>query len=169
MLPLTALVAGGALDLARFNQLATRADRVAISLADLASRAEAIRDRPTLDADTRNGDTAVFFELARQLASPESLDDGGGVVIASLTASQSGNTVNWRRESSASAAGSDDRLRAIPDLPEDMDFIVVEAVLPFDAVVLGADGVLGVVSVPDRIRRMALFRPRTGRLTELAP
>ena len=166
MLPLIAITAGAGYDVARYMQVAARADRVAIGLADMVARAESVRDRTVLDDQSQSNDLAVFFDLAGQLAAPERLAGGGGVAIHAVTGGQT-LTVHWTRAQGVDA--STQRLAAIGALPADVTFIVVEAALPFTAAVIGNRALLDVVGVAPIVRRYAAFRPRVSNLTELEP
>jgi len=167
MLPMIAITAGAGYDIARYMQIAARADRVAIGLADMVARAESVRDRTVLDDLSQSNDLAVFFDLAAQLAAPERLAaGGGGVAIHAVTGGQT-LTVHWSRAEGIDASSR--RLAAIGALPADVSFIVVEAALPFTAAVIGNRALLDIVGVDPLVRRYAAFRPRVSSLTELEP
>lgn len=166
MLPMIALTAGAGYDIARYLQLSARADRVAIGLADMVARAESVRDRTALDAGSQSNDLGVFFDLAKRLAAPETFDNGGGVAVHVVTGGDD-LTVHWSRADGIDA--STERLGAITGLPADVDFVVVEAALPFTAAVIGNPTLLDIVGVDPMVRRFAAFRPRVSNLADLEP
>ena len=169
MLPLIALTAGAGFDIARYLQVTARADRVAIGLADMVARADVVRDRAALDDDSQSNDLGVFFDLAQRLAAPETLSERGGVVIHTVTGGAGGLTVHWSRADGAGADTSPARLSALPELPAGVELVVVEAILPFDAAVLGNPTLLNAVGVDTLVRRFAVFRPRVSTLSVLEP
>jgi hypothetical protein len=169
VIPMIAVSMGAGLDVARYMQVAARADHVALTLADMVSRADTIRDRATLDEQTLATDLGVYFALAEELAAPEPLAETGGVIIGSVTSAASGPRINWSRVHGGGLGGAALRGDALPPLPAGVTFIVVEAALPFDPVVVGAGGLLPMVGVEPMVRRIAVFRPRTGVLTALEP
>lgn len=169
LMPLMAISIVCSVDVARYLQLGARADRMASSVADLVSRADVIRDRTVMDASTRSTDLGVYFELAREMALPELLGAGGGVVISSVTGTAGAPSVNWMRSWGSGATASAARLQALPPLPEGMSFVVAEVILPFDPLILDREDLLGKVGFASTIYRRAVYRPRTAALTTLAP
>lgn len=169
LLPLLALTMVASIDVARYLQMAARADRVAGALADMVSRADTIRDRPAFDAQSQSTDTGVYFELARQLAAPEDLAGAGGVVIRSLTGQAGGPRINWSRGQGPAADLSPGGVAVLTTLPAGMNFVVAEIFLPFRPIILDRRALLGEVGFDRVIYRRAVYRPRAGALTTLAP
>lgn len=153
-------------DAARAVQMTARAERIAAVLADVASRSEGIRDRAAFDAETLPEDTGMLFELAREMAGAEGLQ-GGGVVVASISGGAGAAQVNWMRGSTPDLASAE-RLTAFDGLPQGVEVIVVEAVLPFNPAMLDP-AQLGVgARVAGGVYGRAAFRPRSGTLVTLA-
>lgn len=169
LMPLIAIAFVCSLDVARYLELGARADRIAGGVADLVSRADVIRDRTVMDAGTRSTDLGVYFALSREMALPEDLGAGGGVVISSVTGTAGAPAVNWMRSWGSGAAASAARLQALPPLPEGMSFVVAEIMLPFDPLILDRDDLVGNIGFARVIYRRAIYRPRTAALTTLAP
>lgn len=169
ILPLVALTVVCTVDVARYMQLSARADRIAAGVADLVSRADAIRDRQAIDHQTRSTDIGVYFAMAREMALPETLGIGGGVVISSVTGGADKPRVNWIRTWGDAATGSPVRLEGIGALPVDMSFVVAEVLLPFDPVILDRSALLGNIGFDRVIYRRAIYRPRSAALTTLLP
>jgi Flp pilus assembly protein TadG len=163
------IFAGAALDAGRYLQLTARVERVAASTADLVSRAGSVRDRAAFDATSATNDIGMFFELARASAQPASLDDGGGVVVSSITGGANGHAVNWTRSFGAGADPSTERLRGLPQLPVGVTFIVAEVFMPFDPFILDRENLLGRVGFERMIYRRAIYRPRYAALATLEP
>ena len=169
LMPLMAVAIVCSVDVMRYLELGARADRMASSVADLVSRADVIRDRTAMDGNTRSTDLGVYFELAREMALPEVLGDGGGVVISSVTGTGAAPQVNWIRSWGSGISASTDRLQTLPPLPDGMSFVVAEIVLPFDPLILDRTDLLGEIGFSRRVYRRAVYRPRTAALTTLAP
>lgn len=169
ILPLVALTVVCMVDVARYMQLSARADRIAAGVADLVSRADAIRDRQAIDHQTRSTDIGVYFAMAREMALPETLGEGGGVVLSSVTGGADKPKVNWMRSWGDSATSSAARLEGIGTLPTGMSFVVAEIMLPFEPVILDRTALLGNIGFDRVIYRRALYRPRTAALTTLLP
>lgn len=169
IMPLVALAVVCSVDVARYMQLSARADRIASGVADLVSRADGIRDRMAIDHQTRSTDIGVYIEMAREMALPESLGTGGGVVISSVTGGAVAPTVNWMRAWGSNAAASSIRLEEIGPLPVGIPFVVAEILLPFEPVILDRTTLLGSIGFDRVIYRRALYRPRTAALTTLQP
>jgi len=168
MLPLIAIGVAALVDVSLYLQLTARAERTAAGLADLAARADEIRDRPLFDAASRSGDTGALFEMARAMAEPADLSLGGAV-LASVTGSGTGATLNWARADGAAAAISPDRITATGPLPAGMPFIVAEVFMPFDPIILDRADLLGAIGFDRLIYRRAVWRPRGAALTRLEP
>lgn len=167
LLPLIAIAVVAFVDVSRYMQMTARADRIASGVADLVSRADQIRDRKTYDGASLSTDTGTFFEMARVIAEPENLAEGG-VVIASITGGAASAKVNWVRSDGAIEDVSTGRLQAIAPLPAGMPFVVAEVFLPFEPVVIGNKALLGAIGFDSVIYRRAVFRPRSASLTTLA-
>ncbi len=168
LLPLIAIGVAALVDVSAYLQLTARAERVAAGLGDLAARADEIRDRAAFDDNSRSGDTGALFEMARAMAEPADLSLGG-VVLASVTGSGTGATLNWARADGAGASISPDRIAATGPLPAGMPFIVAEVFMPFDPIILDRDDLLGAIGFDRLIYRRAVWRPRSAALTSLAP
>lgn len=157
------------LDIARYIQVSARAERVAAGLADLVSRADLVRDRAVFDAQSWSNDIGVFFAMADEMALPEKLGGEGGAVIASVTGTATGWTVNWVRSYGKEGEIAPPWLSAPPALPVGVPFIVAEARLLFNPMILDTADFLGALGVERIVKRRAIYRPRSGSLTTLEP
>jgi hypothetical protein len=160
------IAAVGAIDGARFLQASARAERLTANIADMASRSTGLRDRLAIDSLTRPDDLGMFVMLARRIAQPADLTQGG-VALSAVTGTGDGLIVNWMRADGEGATTSAARLAQIGGLPEGADFIVAEVFLPFDAILL--DGSRFGFGLPDSIYRRAVFRSRSADLSLLEP
>jgi hypothetical protein len=164
VLSLLCVASVAAIDGARYMQLTARAERIAASVADMASRSQSLRDRTAFDTQTLPDDTGMFFELARRMAgSPDA--ETVSVALASLSGRDGGVDVNWTRADGPAAANAAGRFAALGPLPRGATFIAAEVRLPFDAILLDA-GRLG-AGLPREVAGVWVFRTRAAGLTGL--
>lgn len=162
-MPVLATLMLGGVEVARYVLLHQKLDRVASSIADLVSQAEAVS----------TGDLLNVFDAAQYVAKPFDLPADGAVIVSSVTnpLGSGGARINWQQVggggvSAASRIGSAGGSASLPDgfvLADGQTIIVAEVFYDYNPWILGN------VTGSEQIYHMSLYRPRYGGLTILSP
>jgi len=162
-MPILVTLLLGGVEIARYVLLHQKLDRVSSSIADLVSQAENIST-----ADLQN-----IFDAAQFVAKPFNLPADGTVIVSSISNPLGGQVsrVNWQESgggnipatSQIGAPGGSVTLPAGFALADGQTIIIAEVFYDY------VPWILGDFTGANQIYHRALFRPRYGGLTTLAP
>ncbi|MFT5488979.1 MAG: Flp pilus assembly protein TadG [Paracoccaceae bacterium] len=162
-MPILVTLLLGGVEIARYVLLHQKLDRVSSSIADLVSQAENISV-----ADLQN-----IFDAAQFVAKPFNLPADGTVIVSSISNPLGGQAtkVNWQQAGAGSVPatsqiGTPGGSVTLPTgfvVADGQTIIIAEVFYDYEPWILGE------ITGAKQIYHRALFRPRYGGLTTLAP
>ncbi|MBW7851550.1 MAG: pilus assembly protein [Rhodospirillales bacterium] len=160
LLPFLVVLLLGGIEAGRLLVLGQKIERVAGTLADLVSQAEALTA----------AEVDALLVAAKHIASPFQFEDAGAVIVSSVGLDGRGRpVVNWQRKGGgqlavSSSVGRPGRRATLPagfSIRSGETVIVAESYYDFHPLVFGQ------VFPPRIVQHLALFRPRLGALETL--
>ncbi|QQP93443.1 pilus assembly protein (plasmid) [Skermanella sp. TT6] len=167
--PVLILLLVGMVDMTRYALAALRLERAASGTADVGTQFDRLRDGMTV---VQGNEVGVLFLAAAEIARPLDLAGNGAVIITCVADQGGGPVVMWQRRSGRASAASGIGGGGTATLPagftlrygESVLFVEVQYTLhPY---VFSIGWLAGSDEAVD-LRRMAVYRPRFGTLTEL--
>lgn len=149
----------GMLDVVRITRLSGEVARIASQTADLAARADRLNDQLAISADTDPDDLGAVLSMAQQAAGGREYGEALSVTIGNISWTSGGMAVNWVRglgDHVATGAVLSDGLTA----PLGAEFIVVQARIDYDPILLDRHALFGVIGLPDHLASRAVATPR---------
>ncbi|UEM25105.1 pilus assembly protein (plasmid) [Skermanella mucosa] len=167
--PVLILLLVGMVDMTSYVLAALRLERVASGTADVGAQFDRLRDGMTV---VQGNEVGVLFLAAEQIARPLDLAGNGSVIITCVADQGGGPVVMWQRRSGRAAADGIGAAGGAATLPAGFALrygesaLFVEVHYTLHPYVFSVGWLTGSDEAVD-LRRMAVYRPRFGTLTEL--
>ena len=161
IVPALMVLATGGFEVTRFALAYQKVNRIAVSMADLASQAEEINET----------DISGLFDAVEHIAKPFDLATDGEVIISSVSLVDGTATVNWQRTGGGayhgtSRIGSEGGAATLPSgftLANGDTVIIAESFYDYSPAIFS-----DIIS-PTVLYNVAYFRPRLGSLDVVKP
>lgn len=158
MLPILVVLVLGAFDTARMVLLNQKLQRTSMAMADLVGQSYGLSE----------AELTGLFDAASYTMSPFSFNDGGTVVVSSISTEGSGTQINWVRNfgggNDGSTFGAEGDTPMLPDgftVREGESIIVAEAFYPYEPIFLDS------LIEARNLSTYSIVRPRFAKLTSI--
>jgi len=158
VLPILVLLVLGAFDGARAILLKQKIERTSMAMADLVGQSQGLTE----------AEMTSLFDAISHTMSPFDFNDGGTVVVSSMSSDDGGTTINWVRNfgdgEDGSTFGSAGDTPTLPDgfsIREGDSVIAAEVFYPYEPVFLDN------IFTAQTFSAYSIIRPRFARLTSI--